>query len=734
MRSRLRGMLKDRADTIVPRLYRLPKEPLANDILIPAFEEATAVSGAFGWFTSGWIARLAAGLACFLSRDEVSAITFTIAPGLYPPEYEALEAALSREAGGWQSVLSDIMLKRLAEATSEDADPLARHAVDCLAWMVAHGKLRLRIAMPVPGSNYHPKIWLFTDGLDRVAVRGSGNATSRALDGGIEHMDVDVTWQDPTRVDQAEQMVNDWANGTDDALIGTVELTTLEDLHDAVLRLAPEAQPNPTDYEQARSRFEQARRRGFRREQPATRTEMRIPNDLRWNDGPYGHQGEAVRAWEEAGRCGVASMATGAGKTKMALVAATRTYAEISGPLLLVVSAPSTALVLQWREEMAQFGLDPLTPSLANPRDRQRMLTTARRRLARGPSHAVVPMIVTNSRLARPEFQGTLRRMLDERGDARAMLIGDEAHTLGAESFANNRPEFFHFRLGLSATIERQYDDEGTADLFRYFGPEVYTFGLDRAIGFCLTPYDYHVFVAELTGDEIDDYRELTARIGRKIAMAGGDHKHESLKADYIRRRAIIETAASKVSALPHVLSAIAAERGRHRHTLVYTSSKNPSQYESALGWLTGRAPTEGVTETESSSPRRLTEILNRFASGRTEILVAKKVLDEGIDIPQTMNAALLASSTVEREWVQRRGRVLRMHEGKDKALLFDVIAVPPPEDHDAWDNSSRRIVAHEIDRIAAFGTHAANPEAVHDAIQRIRSTYLTTDNRGGQA
>ena len=95
------------------------------------------------------------------------------------------------------------------------------------------------------------------------------------------------------------------------------------------------------------------------------------------------------------------------------------------------------------------------------------------------------------------------------------MLIGDEAHTLGAESFIANKPEFFERRLALSATPERQYDPDGTEEIFDFFGPPVYEFGLDKAIGFCLVPYDYYVHATTLDGEELHEFEVLTDRIRR---------------------------------------------------------------------------------------------------------------------------------------------------------------------------------------------------------------------------
>jgi len=236
-------MLRDEP-TIRPNLYRLPQDQIGQRILVPAFRQAKRVSGAFGWFSAGWIARLAHGLAVFLNRDEAEPIEFVIAPVLFSAEYDALKDAVEREA-----YLYERFDAFLLEGHSPSATTLTRHAVDCLAWMVVHGRLILRIAKPHPGANYHPKIWLFADDDDTVAVRGSANATGRAYGRGVEHMDVDCTWDNRARVESAMAMVDDWIHGRDDQLEAVLDLPAA--LKDTVHRLAPEHRPTEDDYEAA---------------------------------------------------------------------------------------------------------------------------------------------------------------------------------------------------------------------------------------------------------------------------------------------------------------------------------------------------------------------------------------------------------------------------------------------------------------------------------------------------
>ena len=473
------------------------------------------------------------------------------------------------------------------------ASALGKHALDCLAWMVATERLRLLIAVPKANSNYHPKIWLFDDGTHQVLARGSGNATGRGVAAGVEHLDVDVSWIDhsQSRVAAGVAMLNDWALGRSHGIECVLELP--EALKQDIIDTAPDAVPNRGDYtgavsddmdpswamdptERLRARFASTRT-------TIDKPRLQIPGWLEWRTGPYVHQGEAVDSWEASTdpEHGTIAMATGAGKTLTALVCATRAQDRLGDmPFLVVVSVPSIPLVIQWQEEVAKFGIAAIAPSLEPSSDIA--LTNLFRRLATGGTHV---LIVTNDLLCLPAFQSTVATKT-KNSDHRfaTMFVGDDAHTLGAHGFISNKPDFFERRLALSATPERQYDPDGTEEIFKFFGPLVYEFGLDRAIGFCLTPYNYYVHAATLDGDELDEFDALTGRIGAVIGR-GLAEDDSTLTSLLIARRRIIETPQAKISLLRAVLD----RRGPRTltQTLIYASAKNPQQFNDIAAMLT---------------------------------------------------------------------------------------------------------------------------------------------------
>lgn len=696
--------------TIRHRLYRLPRDPLVAEVLNPAFASSTHVLGAFGWFSSAWIATLAHGLAQFLAATNQGKIQIVIAPELFPHDRDLLD----KLSTGDQWAL-DRIAAVIGAASVPDADRLERHAVECLGWMIQHGILDIQVAIPRAGSNYHPKIWLFDDGRDRVLVRGSANATARALGLGIEHMDVDCSWIDDARVSQSVEILNDWLSGNDEQLLAVIPLP--QALRESLIKCAPNEMPTVAEYDAACAASKHFGARGV------SSTSFSIPANRIWESGKFEHQGEAVRAWEKVNGCGLLEMATGAGKTVTALICAQRLQKRTNRPLLVVISAPTKPLVAQWRDVCAEFGLRVVGRPES---DRATAAIEFSNGIAGLKGHAgasAAAFVVTNFRVADEAFQNLIRQKALADG-VDVLHIGDEAHTLGAEGFRRSPKDFANYRLGLSATPMRKFDEEGTESLLKYFGEVVFRFGLDRAIGVCLVPYEYFVHAAELAGEELDEFLELSRQIAKKIAAMGGDDADlddENLTAMFVRRRSIVENASDKLRVFDDIVRSL-SDRSL---ALVYTSSKNPAQLEQAMRCLAGLGIAAAkITEEESSRPGDFKAILEAFKHGAIEMLVAKRVLDEGVDLPPVRQAIMLASSSVEREWIQRRGRILRMFPGKQKSVIHDILSVPPVSAI-GYDETVLKFISSELERVRAFAQHAMNPVEASRMIDEIHTNYF---------
>ena len=245
----------------------------------------------------------------------------------------------------------------------------------------------------------------------------------------------------------------------------------------------------------------------------------------------------------------------------------------------------------------------------------------------------------------------------------------------------NSLSECAGMRLGLSATPRRWFDDEGTAVIFSYFGQTCFEYTLEQAIGKYLTPYRYYPQLVSLTGDEANYYKALTSQITSLMSRSEKDPEvHEQAKMLLLKRARIISGAEEKLPAMLRLLALVMEQDRRNgretRDILIYCTPGHHREVLQAVAGL-GLRCHEFVHDVGLSDRERL---LGQFANGDIQVLVAIKCLDEGVDVPSTRTAFIMASSTNPREFVQRRGRILRLAEGKSEATVYDFIVVPPLE------------------------------------------------------
>jgi superfamily II DNA or RNA helicase len=679
-------------------LYIIPRDNLIGEVLIPCLRRTRTLECMFGYFGSGALADLAPGLAEYLNHPTDDA-RLIISPHLQAQDLAAIEEGLGSPA----AVLERRLFELLGEASvSESA--LVHHTLECLAYLIATARLEIKVSFLRDGQ-FHDKVWFFSDLSGRVVVSGSSNLTRSGLGRNHEQVRIERSWE----TDDQRLAIRELSDEFEALWHGQREYAVCLDLPVAVReRLIREhclATPPSVSQFEAALRHDIARRlvNAPAGSEPSPLLAFHLPSSLQWESGPYRHQAVAVRAFEAADRRGVLQMATGAGKTIAALVAAYRLY-ETGRRLLIVIAAPTLPLVAQWRAEAEAFGLEPIVPGESTGAAKLAITERAVRQLIMRTSGAEC-LIVTHNLLCDSDFQSVLARY---RGPI--ILIGDEVHNLGREAFLENRPDFIRFRMGLSATPIRQYDEVGTSALLEYFGRVVYEFRLEDAIGVCLVPYDYFVHIVRLTDDEMNGYRELTERI-KRIAwhVSDDDDANDDLQILLNRRRKILENAEGKLAALRDQLAG--RDPRSVRHMLIYATDKGPEQLESVntlLHELGLRA--HQLTAEETQDGQLVRRVLEAFRDGTIQVLTAKRVLDEGLNVPEIAEALILASTTVERQWVQRRGRILRPCNatGKDHAVLHDFLVLPPETRHGV-DEDTRKLIKGEVNRIRAFAELARN-------------------------
>jgi superfamily II DNA or RNA helicase len=390
--------------------------------------------------------------------------------------------------------------------------------------------------------------------------------------------------------------------------------------------------------------------------------------------------------------------------------------------MLIVVAAPYLPLVAQWAREAERFGLSPVVPGAAS--DRAGKLAAVQRgvRALRIGSSEAQCLVVTHDFLSDPDLAAELARLRSP-----AMLIADEAHNLGTARFLAAAPDVFGYRLALSATPVRQYDPTGTAGLLAYFGDVVFQFTLADAIGRCLVPYYYHLHEVPLSETELEEWMALTSKLRASGWHRAADNIGGALPQHVQRllsgRRRVIEQAENKLDVFDRELSKI--DRRALKHTLVYASDKGRAQLSTVNALLMDRhgLRVHQLTQEETSEPGRAARILSDFSRGDgIQVLTAMRVLDEGVDIPEVSTAHILASTTVERQWVQRRGRVLRKCSriGKETATIHDYIVVPPATSGIAAPPEIAGLLRGELERAREFATLSLNAGAEDGPLRTI--------------
>jgi len=207
----------------------------------------------------------------------------------------------------------------------------------------------------------------------------------------------------------------------------------------------------------------------------------------------------------------------------------------------------------------------------------------------------------------------------------------------------------------------------GSEFLLDYFGGVTYEYSLEDAIPEYLTPYEYHPIVVEMDEDELEEYRKMT----QSVAAVASDEDADDEDVQILRsqRADIVKRAINKYSALRDILRKL----DPIEHLLVYT---NPNQIDT-VGEILNEFGVMHHRFTHEEGDQLRANLLTRFGEGEYDALVAMKCLDEGVDVPETRTAILMANSGNPMQFIQRRGRVLRQTPNKDRAVIFDMLVVP---------------------------------------------------------
>lgn len=665
--------------------YRKGRDDIAHDFYLPMMEAAITYDRAVGYFRSSIFIIAWSALRGFVQRG--GKLRILCSQVMSEGDLAALEQ-------GYAARVNEELAARLqAEVESLLADDDVAEPTKILAALVAENVVELKVAILRPAAGaaehriFHDKVGIVSDVHGaRVAFKGSMNETWGGLaDGGnLESVDVFCDWidgRDAQRVaDEVEYFAELWSNNYP----GLVVLPFPEIARESLVAAAPR------DWEASLERLVEAAATEARPE-PSTDSKGRKLKE---------HQRDGLDSWRKHGRRGILAFVTGAGKTFTALHAVRESISEY-GEVPIIV-APDKLLFEQWYDELKPVAEELGVRLLRAGAGHNHWKDVLRSWTARGGGPRLVLTTVQTAR------QRDFHRRLAK--DAGLFLVADEVHRLGSRAnqvLMDDR--IFGPRLGLSATPERAGDPDGTAAILTFFeGIREPRYALADAIrDKVLTPYIYRPHTVSLTDDESAKWDKLTQKIVQQRARLGdGAADDERLERLYFERARIVKQATAKIEL---AVSVVREHYSREDRWLIYCDDR--AQLDAV------RSALESVGHTTmpyySAMDSNKEETLHWF-SENGGIVVAIRCLDEGVDIPAVTHAMILASSKNPREFIQRRGRVLRRSPNKVYAYIHDAIVSPPRGDLGTGPDP---ITLGELARAIEFAQGAANAPGEADLI-----------------
>lgn len=691
--------------------YRTLLDNMPKEFFVPLLKEAVSYKRAVGYFSSSVLIEISKGILGLVKNG--GHIQIITSPNLSDEDLKAIREGYKDR----DEVIRNAVFRELR-------DPVNQYQSDrlnLLANLIADGFLDIKIAITIKNDYigiYHEKVGILEDKEgNKIAFSGSPNETANALLNNYETVDVFCDWKgDVERVRIKEEAFDRIWNDFEPNL----KIVNVENLSDEIIK---KYKKEKIDYQK------------FNDKEDIIPDIERDCTFFKMPDGValYEYQKEAISNWINKSFCGVYDMATGTGKTYTALASLSKLSQILNENIAVIIVVPYRHLVEQWVLDINYFNVKPIKAYGYPGQNWRKEFYDAVNAYNIGVINNFC-IITTNATFSTDDFQNLIHKFKKN-----FCFVADEAHNLGAEKIGKLLPKKARYRLALSATIERHGDEKGTETLYSYFGKEpCITFTLKEAIkqGF-LTPYYYHPVLVCLDDDELEEYNTLTGQ----IIKAGYHEDDEVEKGSYIellliKRARIIAGCRQKVDKLIEIIEPFKEDY----HMLIYCGA---TKYDNSKIGDEGEVrqideinkqlyEKLGMKVRKFTSSERIkdrAEITEMFVNEEIQAITAIKCLDEGVNIPSIYKAFILASSTNPKEYIQRRGRVLRKAKGKKKADIYDFITLPRPlEDVAFCDENTRQqdlsLVRREFNRMLDFAETAENPSEIDMLRYDIINTY----------
>ena len=636
---------------------------IVRDFLSPALRESVQYNRAVGFFSSTALMSASIGIKGLINNG--GKIRIICSPKLSDEDIKAINDGYDR-----RKIIEDALDK----AFEEPKDEFEEERLNILSHLLSHGVMDIKIATMSNGnaqSLFHVKLGIIVDANDNfVAFNGSMNDSVNAFYSNGESIDVYTSLgSDYLRAYEKKRYFESlWNNNEKNVEVLDFPDSIVEKIH-----LYKKNNVNlEIDEDERKAKNFLSNKKLF----PETPIYISIRD----------YQKEAYDRWREMGYKGIYDMATGTGKTYTALYSIVELLKEKNQKLGIVICCPYQHLVNQWSEDLDAFGFKYIMGfSNSKQKDWKKRLKKATFNYSHNIEDGFC-FITTNATFATKYVQDALDSIRRD-----LLIVIDEAHNFGTMRLVKMLDERFTYRLALSATLERHNDLVGTKRLYDYFGGKCIEYTLDKAIqSGMLCNYYYYPVKVYLEEDELEKYNDLSDKLVKYIKIKPDGSIEYSKKAEMIliQRSRIVSGARMKLEKLAEVASNFKNDN----HLLVYCGSTtvvDPDYVENEANDDEIRQVTAatmvlksvGITSSQftSNEDAKTRELLKReFDEGSIiQALVAIRCLDEGVNIPSIDKAIILASSTNPKEYIQRRGRVLRIYKNKTHAVIYDFVTLP---------------------------------------------------------
>lgn len=676
--------MKSLKDVQLKKAYDSDRDDLLRSFYIPAMSTGVRYKRLAGFFSSGILSAAARGITDFIQNE--GKMQLIVGIDVHSDDYEAMQKSLIDP--------ESYIVEHFKKNWNEIEELLREDKVEALGWMLANGNMEIRLGLVPGGGLFHLKVGIIEDADgNKLSFSGSDNETPSAWKHNVEEFKVFRGWI-PDELEyfssDEEKFERFWSGKGVRAKVVNLP----EAIREKLIRSIPH---NKKDLKIFKVKPQDDGT-------SMTSNQAPRPTDLR------SHQKDAIAALNAHAGRGILAMATGSGKTITALEFAR--HVNRTGPLCTVVALPYLHLVKQWidKDIRPMFPDAPIIEVHGQAPEWKSKLPVYLGAFGTGTFKQLF-IVGLYGALATPEFTDMILKSGIKPEEL--LFIADEVHNAGAKEAQKALLPAYHKRVGLSATFERHFDDEGTEVLKNYFGGVVYTYDLAQAINDkYLTPYKYFPHLVRLTEEEHGKYKDISVRISRAIASGNNSEQDILGRADVkrllISRSKLIKNAANKILELDVLLREM--KRQEISNTLIYCDDmKQLDQAQAILNDL--GVINHKFTQVESLPARE--EILENFAKGVYRALVAVKCLDEGVDVPATKTAVIIASTSNPREFIQRRGRVLRKYPGKSMAMVHDFVVLPPATDGSP-SKAEKTIIEGEFKRVRDFIETASNKADIY--------------------